>query len=91
MFSTLVLTPAENELPKRLRENPNCHDPNYVGHNKNSEESHLILPPVEGATTRVMYDVVEYSPLLDSSCMNMTDWRGIANDIGVCIILTHIT
>jgi len=43
----------------------------------------LVLPTVEGAPIRVVYDVKEYSPLLDSSCMGVNDWKRIATDIGV--------
>ncbi|ALC46339.1 CG8526 [Drosophila busckii] len=74
-----VLAPIQHELPKRLRDYPNCHDKSYK---LNKNEDLLVLPHVEGTPYRVLYDLVEYAPLLDSSCMNMSDWQRIAKDIG---------
>ncbi|SPP78196.1 blast:L-asparaginase [Drosophila guanche] len=41
----------------------------------------LVLPFVQGVDRRVLYQVTEYTPLLDSSNMTMNDWARIANDI----------
>ena len=38
--------------------------------------------PVSQNGTRVLYDLIEYAPLLDSSNMDMRDWVRIAADIG---------
>jgi len=81
----LVLVPIKNELPKRLRVYPNCHDNTYTPIYEDNEEPPLVLPAVEGAPIRVVYDITEYTQLLDSSCMGMNDWKRIANDIGVCL------
>ncbi|XP_030370712.1 L-asparaginase [Scaptodrosophila lebanonensis] len=77
-----VLAPMPNELPKRLREYPTCHDCKYQPTYFEDEEPPLVVPPVEGAPYRVLYDIVEYTPLLDSSSMGMDDWRRIACDVG---------
>ncbi|XP_034484886.1 L-asparaginase 1 [Drosophila innubila] len=79
-----VLVPIEKELPKRLREYPNCHDKTYTPIYEDNEDPPLVLPAVEGAPIRVVYDITEYTPLLDSSCMGMNDWKRIASDIGEC-------
>ncbi|XP_066596945.1 L-asparaginase isoform X2 [Prorops nasuta] len=41
----------------------------------------LVLPVSENNSRRVVYSVIEYSPLCDSSNMTMDDWIRIAKDI----------
>lgn len=41
------------------------------------------LPPIKGMRNRVVYWLVEYEPLLDSSDMTFDDWIRIARDIKV--------
>lgn len=43
----------------------------------------LVLPYVQGENRRIVYTVIEYDPLLDSSNMAITDWVQIAEDIKV--------
>lgn len=38
---------------------------------------------------RVVYTVLEYSPLLDSSNMTTDDWGRIGKDIEVCTLYIH--
>ncbi|XP_060650177.1 L-asparaginase [Drosophila nasuta] len=77
-----VLTPIPNELPKRIREDPNCHDITYTSRYEANEEPPLVLPILNEAALRVVYDIKVYEPLLDSSCMAMNDWIRMANNIG---------
>lgn len=51
----------------------------------------LVLPYVQGETRRVLYQVTEYAPLLDSSNMTMNDWARIANDIYVSSSLSFLS
>lgn len=39
------------------------------------------MPLMEGLEKRVLYSIVEYDPLLDSSNMGRSDWIRIAKDI----------
>ncbi|XP_064553048.1 L-asparaginase 1 [Drosophila montana] len=75
-----VLVPIKNELPKRLREYPSCHDKAYELSKENADQW-LVLPAVENEL-RVLYDIEEYTSLMESSCMNTKDWQRIANDVG---------
>lgn len=43
--------------------------------------SPYVLPFCEGEQRRIVYTIVEYDPLLDSSNMSITDWVKIAEDI----------
>jgi 60kDa lysophospholipase len=53
------------------------HDENYA---QTIRKAQLCLPLVEGEN-RVIYTIVEYDPLLDSSDMSVPDWNRIAKDI----------
>ncbi|XP_047353243.1 L-asparaginase 1 isoform X2 [Vespa velutina] len=59
------------------------HDRDYAKqiYGKMADESPLILPVKTTDNCRVIYEVLEYSPLCDSSDMTMDDWILIANDI----------
>ncbi|KAJ8962632.1 hypothetical protein NQ318_001025 [Aromia moschata] len=48
------------------------------------EDNELILPPTRtpNGEITVIYEIVEYDPLLDSSDMSYKDWIKIAEDIG---------
>lgn len=43
----------------------------------------LVLPFVAGETRRIIYTIIEYDPLLDSSNMSIKEWVQIAEDIKV--------
>eukprot|EP00730_Choanoeca_flexa_P020020 TRINITY_DN9788_c0_g1_i5.p1 TRINITY_DN9788_c0_g1~~TRINITY_DN9788_c0_g1_i5.p1 ORF type:complete len:993 (+),score=211.50 TRINITY_DN9788_c0_g1_i5:183-3161(+) len=50
-----------------------------------NEEQGFITPLIRtsnGISRRVFYQFLEYTPLLDSSCMDMSSWVRIARDIG---------
>ncbi|EDX13557.1 L-asparaginase [Drosophila simulans] len=67
-------------LARQLQEFPSCHDRNYTS--KDNDGPMMVLPAVSGAPYRVLYDLVEFCPLMDSSCMGFCDWKRIANEVG---------
>ena len=75
-----VLVPKSNAFVKKLRNYPHMHDKEYADERFGSMGS-LVLPMTSTDSQRVVYDVLEYSPLCDSSNMTMDDWIRIANDI----------
>lgn len=70
--------PDANFLAGYLRSLPQFHDPNADG--VEPDETMLVLPIVASGH-RIRYQVLEYSPLLDSSNMSMGDWARISRDI----------
>ncbi|XP_034664490.1 L-asparaginase [Drosophila subobscura] len=78
-----VLAPIPNALVRSIRKYPNIHDEEYALRRFGASASMapLVLPFVQGVDRRVLYQVTEYTPLLDSSNMTMNDWARIANDI----------
>lgn len=48
---------------------------------KNTTNLSFILPESKVKGSHVFYDLIEYQPLLDSSCVSMQDWSKIAVDI----------
>ncbi|KAL7744703.1 hypothetical protein ACLKA6_017198 [Drosophila palustris] len=78
-----VLAPIPNALVRLIRKYPNIHDAEYAERRFGAGASMapLVLPYVHGESRRVLYQVTEYAPLLDSSNMTMLDWARIANDI----------
>ncbi|EDW26880.1 GL14545 [Drosophila persimilis] len=78
-----VLAPIPNALVRSIRKYPNIHDEEYALRRFGASASMapLVLPFVQGMDRRVLYQVTEYTPLLDSSNMTMHDWARIANDI----------
>ncbi|XP_017057563.1 L-asparaginase 1 [Drosophila ficusphila] len=75
-----VLTTVPKMLEKKLRDIPSCHDQTVA--NKTDEKCLLALPAVSGAPYRVLYDLVEFDPLLESSCMGFSDWQRMAHEVG---------
>uniref|UniRef100_A0AC34R0T2 L-asparaginase N-terminal domain-containing protein n=1 Tax=Panagrolaimus sp. JU765 TaxID=591449 RepID=A0AC34R0T2_9BILA len=77
-----VYEPEPHYLPLAIREIPPLNDKEYVdefyGHVKVQP---YCLPPVRNTKKRVVYWLVEYEPLLDSSDMTFDDWIRIARDI----------
>lgn len=72
-----ALAPSLTPLVDKIKENPLLYDKHYdVG----SAEDLLVLPRVQNMR-RVLYKIVEYTPLLDSSNMCNADWMKIATDI----------
>ncbi|XP_035719284.1 L-asparaginase-like isoform X2 [Vespa mandarinia] len=78
-----VLVPKANSFVNNLRQFSQMHDRDYAKriYGKMADESPLILPVKTTDNCRVIYEVLEYSPLCDSSDMTMDDWILIANDI----------
>ncbi|EDV91958.1 L-asparaginase [Drosophila grimshawi] len=78
-----VLAPIPKALVRLIRKYPNIHDEEYAQRRFGAGASMapLVLPYVQGEERRVLYQVTEYEPLLDSSNMTMHDWARIANDI----------
>ncbi|XP_057339164.1 L-asparaginase [Microplitis mediator] len=75
-----VLAPLPNAFVEAVKSYPHMHDRNYAEETLGCSES-LVLPLKGTDSRRVIYDIVEYSPLLDSSNMTMDDWIKIATDI----------
>lgn len=93
LLSLTVLAPIPNSLVRHIRKYPNIHDEDYAQRRFGAGASMapLVLPYVQGETRRVLYQVTEYAPLLDSSNMTMNDWARIANDIYVSSSLSFLS
>lgn len=80
-----VLEPKPNVLIQKIRKHPQMHDEEYA--KKRFGEATvfapLVLPYVQGESRRIIYKIIEYDPLLDSSDMSNREWVQIANDIKV--------
>ncbi|CAJ1073660.1 kDa lysophospholipase isoform X3 [Xyrichtys novacula] len=79
-----VLAPKANAFVKSLRKLPILHDELYAQQTCMYEyygsENSLVLP-LSKDNKRIIYNVLEYSPLLDSSNMTTDDWGRIGKDI----------
>uniref|UniRef100_W5KL91 asparaginase n=1 Tax=Astyanax mexicanus TaxID=7994 RepID=W5KL91_ASTMX len=85
MYHNNVLCPEPNALVKALRKLPILHDEQYAQQTRLYEfyehaENTLVLP-LSKQNKRIMYTVIEYSPLLDSCNMTTDDWATIGKDI----------
>ncbi|XP_022045065.1 60 kDa lysophospholipase isoform X2 [Acanthochromis polyacanthus] len=79
-----VLAPKANAFVEGLRKLPILHDEVYAqqtGLYDYYGENTLVLPPSNGNSKRILYTILEYSPLLDSSNMTTDDWGRIGKDI----------
>lgn len=76
-----VLVPKANAFVDNLRKYPYMHDRNYAEKINGTVARPLVLPCKATDTCRIIYEVLEYSPLCDSSDMTMDNWIHIANDI----------
>ncbi|XP_070166423.1 L-asparaginase isoform X1 [Polyergus mexicanus] len=79
-----VLVPRANAFIKNLRKYPQLHDREYA-EKKYGAMGPLVLPVTATDNRRVVYNVLEYSNLCDSSNMTMDEWIRIANDIKVIV------
>lgn len=87
-----VYFPEQYYLPKEIRAHPTLNDKQYVEtHYADLEVEPCCLPPVRGMRKRVVYWLVEYEPLLDSSDMTFDDWIRIAKDIKKSYQVGHAT
>nr|XP_020446656.1 60 kDa lysophospholipase isoform X2 [Monopterus albus] len=79
-----VLAPKANALVKSLRKLPILHDETYAQqtclYDYYGSENILVLP-MNKQNKRIVYTVLEYSPLLDSCNMTTDDWGRIGKDI----------
>uniref|UniRef100_A0A672NL16 asparaginase n=1 Tax=Sinocyclocheilus grahami TaxID=75366 RepID=A0A672NL16_SINGR len=80
-----VLSPEPNALVETLRKLPILHDEQYAQQTRLYEyykppENTLVLP-LSKQNKRIVYRVLEYSPLLDSCNMTTDDWATIGKDI----------
>ncbi|XP_076604577.1 60 kDa lysophospholipase isoform X2 [Chaetodon auriga] len=79
-----VLAPTPNALVKTLRKLPIIHDEAYAEqtclYQYYGYDNTLVLP-LSKQNKRIIYTILEYSPLLDSSNMTTDDWGRIGNDI----------
>uniref|UniRef100_A0A8C6Z0N3 asparaginase n=1 Tax=Nothoprocta perdicaria TaxID=30464 RepID=A0A8C6Z0N3_NOTPE len=70
------LTPEANKLVSSLKNMPQLHDEAYA-QEKRLIFSILFLPSVSKQNKRIIYTILELSPLLDSSNMTPEDWAKI--------------
>ncbi|KAJ0063138.1 hypothetical protein NL108_012605 [Boleophthalmus pectinirostris] len=78
-----VLAPKPNAFVKGLRKLPILHDELYAQQTclyQYYGENSLVLPASKDSK-RIVYTIMEYSPLLDSSNMTTDDWGRIGKDI----------
>lgn len=79
-----VLAPKANAFVQSLRKLPIIHDEVYAQqtslYNYYGSENTLVLPMTKD-NKRIIYTVLEYNPLLDSSNMTTEDWGRIGKDI----------
>ncbi|XP_071353796.1 60 kDa lysophospholipase isoform X2 [Trachinotus anak] len=79
-----VLAPKANAFVKSLRKLPILHDEMYAQqtclYDYYRSENTLVLP-LSKDNKRIIYTVLEYNPLLDSSNMTTDDWGRIGKDI----------
>ncbi|XP_060918484.1 60 kDa lysophospholipase isoform X2 [Labrus mixtus] len=79
-----VLAPKANAFVNGLRKLPILHDEMYAQQTCMYEyygsENSLVLP-LSKDSKRIIYNILEYSPLLDSSNMTTDDWGRIGKDI----------
>lgn len=72
-------------LTQKMRKHPQMHDTSYA--QKRFGEAigftPMVLPYVQGESRRIIYKIIEYDPLLDSSDMSIKHWVQIASDIKV--------
>lgn len=79
-----VLAPKANSFVQSLRKLPILHDELYAQqtclYEYYGSENSLVLP-LSKDNKRIIYNIVEYSPLLDSSNMTTDDWGRFGKDI----------
>ncbi|KAM4663806.1 60 kDa lysophospholipase [Discoglossus pictus] len=85
MYHNEVLAPQANAFAKALKKLPILHDEVYAQQTKLYDfhefpENTLVLPLCK-QNKRIVYTILEYSPLLDSCNMTTDDWAKIAKDI----------
>ncbi|XP_074034162.1 L-asparaginase isoform X3 [Leptinotarsa decemlineata] len=80
-----VFIPVPNTFLQKLKEDSEMHDPLHASkYFRDCKENELVLPSSYGHDT-IIYQIIEYTPLLDSSNMTSKDWIRIARDIKIPI------
>eukprot|EP00301_Raphidiophrys_heterophryoidea_P020800 c5399_g1_i1.p1 GENE.c5399_g1_i1~~c5399_g1_i1.p1 ORF type:complete len:671 (+),score=149.68 c5399_g1_i1:88-2013(+) len=72
--------PKKDFFISLLRASPIFHDPTFILPPEQVRPDILVTPP-SAFDRRVVYHIMEYEPLVDSSNMDMKDWKRIASDI----------
>ncbi|XP_062433685.1 60 kDa lysophospholipase, partial [Rhea pennata] len=79
------LTPEANKLVKSLKNMPQLHDEAYAQEKKlydfHEYPDKTLVLPVSKQNKRIIYTILELSPLLDSSNMTPEDWAKIARKL----------
>ncbi|XP_047033937.1 L-asparaginase 1-like isoform X2 [Helicoverpa zea] len=81
------LSPGKHMFKPSIRKYPQLHDENYYQKMMNANpgdktlEPFFVLPKTDDVCWRILYDIKEYDPLLDSSDMTEVEWIKIAKDI----------
>ncbi|KAL1242884.1 L-asparaginase [Trichinella spiralis] len=74
--------PVENYLLQAIRADSYLNDAAYVNkYYSHVEDKPCALPHVQFENKRIVYWIIEYQPLLDSSDMSFEEWIKIANTI----------
>ncbi|XP_006786202.1 60 kDa lysophospholipase isoform X2 [Neolamprologus brichardi] len=78
-----VLAPQPNAFVKSLRKLPILHDETYAHQTRMYEYygSDTLVLPLSKQNKRIVYTILEYNPLLDSSNMTTDDWGRFGKDI----------
>ncbi|KAM3716866.1 L-asparaginase [Dirofilaria immitis] len=77
-----VYQPEANYLLHAIRDLSLLNDDDYVStYYSDAEIRPYCLPPLQHSKKRVVYWMIEYDPLLDSSDMTFDDWIHIGKDI----------
>ncbi|BES90990.1 60kDa lysophospholipase [Nesidiocoris tenuis] len=75
------LVPAKNKLGKNISKDPTLNDITFAKRSSTVvPQNHMVLPRVE-QMNRIIYRIVEYECLLDSSDMSDREWSQICRDI----------
>eukprot|EP00300_Choanocystis_sp_HF-7_P019754 c20420_g2_i1.p1 GENE.c20420_g2_i1~~c20420_g2_i1.p1 ORF type:complete len:581 (-),score=119.52 c20420_g2_i1:68-1810(-) len=76
--------PAPNYIESIIRINPQLHDSDFPIETLTplAENTKMLITPETIYGRRVVYEILEFDPLLDSSSMGLSDWVTIASTIG---------
>ncbi|KRX37145.1 L-asparaginase [Trichinella murrelli] len=81
-FNSKPYAPVENYLLQAIRADSYLNDAAYVNkYYSHIEDKPCALPHVQFENKRIVYWIIEYQPLLDSSDMSFEEWIKIANTI----------
>lgn len=73
--------PAHNYLEQKIKSFPSLYDSSYEKHWPDCDSFSPLPLPCTFKGYRILYSIIEYDPLLDSSNLSMEDWATIAVDI----------